>query len=224
MLKNNLRKLNIASRLLLVDDHPLYLNGVKMILRKMSGVENIKTAESVSKALEIIKIQPPDLLITDIHMPETSGTELVKIVKRDFPDVKVLVLSSYNDPSIVMEIFSSEAEGYILKNADQNELKEAVTKILEGGIYYSNDINSVFLNKYSNNKHINNLVDDVILTAREIEILKLISQEYTSNEIAEKLFISPLTVETHRKHLIKKTNSRSVVGLVKYAFYCNIIN
>ena len=123
-----------------------------------------------------------------------------------------------------MEIFKSEAEGYILKSADQNELKRVVTKILNGGIYYSQDIISVISSNYTDNSiSKQNQFAQIDLTPREIEILKLISMEYTSNEIAEKLFISPLTVETHRKHLLKKTNSRSVVGLVKYAINYHII-
>ncbi len=215
---------NKGVKILLVDDHPLYIDGVKMILCNMQGITSVQTAESVKKALEIINNQFLDLVITDIHMPEVSGTELVKIIKKNYPELKVLVLSSYNYHSIVMEIFKSEAEGYILKSADQNELKRVVTKILNGGIYYSQDIISVISSNYTDNSiSKQNQFAQIDLTPREIEILKLISMEYTSNEIAEKLFISPLTVETHRKHLLKKTNSRSVVGLVKYAINYHII-
>jgi len=208
---------------LLVDDHPLFLNGLKMIICKASGILNVETALSGIAALEIIRRNSFDLVITDIHMPELSGTELVKIIKRDYPNIKVLVISSYNDPGIIIEIFSYEAEGYILKNADQKELKTAVLKILEGGIYYSQELTPVLLGRIVGRKNSPPHNTNIHLTSREIEILKLISLEYTSTEIADKLFISPLTVETHRKHLIKKTNSRSVVGLVKFAMNNNII-
>jgi DNA-binding NarL/FixJ family response regulator len=209
------------TKILLVDDHQMFIDGLKLVLRKVGNMKVVDEANSGVQALETIKKQKIDIVVTDIHMPEMSGTDLAKTIKRDYPEVKVLVVTSYCDGEIIREIFESEAEGYILKNAGKQELIAALNKIISGGIYYSNEVTTVMMGKMlTEKKHDEQLKN---LTERELEILKLICKEYSTNEIATELFISPLTVETHRKHILHKTNSKSIVGLVKFAISNNII-
>jgi len=173
-------------------------------------------------ALEFIrKNNNIDILITDISMPGMSGTELTKIIKHQFPHIKVLVLTMFNNPAIINDILQAEAEGYILKNTGKQELLAAIDKIMDNGTFYSNEVMNLMINH--NRKKTTSSTEKEELTPRELEILKLVCEELTTADIAEKLFISPRTVDTHRKNILEKSKSRTIVGLIKYAFENNIL-
>jgi DNA-binding NarL/FixJ family response regulator len=207
------------TKILIADDHAMFIDGIKSLLRKFDKAEIVAEAHDGQEALAILKEGGIDLLITDINMPGLSGTELTKIVKRDFPEVKVLVLTMYNDREIINEILLAEAEGYILKNTGKQELITAINRLADDGTYYSNEVMNIILEniKDSNKppKQENDRVKD--LTPRELEILQLICEELSTAEISQKLYISPRTVETHRKHIIQKTQVKTIVGLIKLA-------
>ena len=204
--------------ILIVEDHQMFIDGIKVHLQENQKINKIYEALNGNEALKIIKEQKIDLIITDIKMPEMTGIELTRIVKSEFPDIKIIVFTMYNDTEIVREIIESEAEGYILKNASTGELINAINKIADGGTYYSDEVVSIMKQDYiKENEPIQELSE------REIEILKLICQEYTTSAIAEKLYISPLTVKTHRQNMFKKSNSKTIVGLIKYAIKFNMI-
>jgi DNA-binding NarL/FixJ family response regulator len=154
-------------------------------------------------------------------MPEMNGIELTKKVKENFPQVKVLVVTMYNDREIVSEVLMAEADGYVLKNASKNEFLKAINKLADHGTYYSNEILSIMLEKVKKEKKQGNELKN--LSEREVEILKLIMQEYSSEQIAEKLFISKNTVDTHRKNILEKTQIKTLVGLCKFAFRNNLV-
>lgn len=204
-------------QLMIVDDHQMLIDGLKSMLRKEQGIHFAAVANNGKEALKILRSgKEINFIITDINMPEMSGTELVKIVKTEFPEIKVLVLSMFNDPAIVNEIMKVEAEGYILKNAGKQELIDAIEKIANHGTYFSSEVISELMKDFRHNKIINE--NSKSLSRREIEIIRLIVQENTTNQIAEKLFISPRTVDTHRKNILQKTNTKTLVGLIKFAF------
>jgi len=208
--------------ILIADDHQMFIDGLKALLRRE---KNIYIAGEVSNgldALEFIKRQQPDLLITDISMPGMSGVELTRQVKQHYPEVKVLVLSMYNDREIVGEILMSEAEGYILKNTGRQELINAIQRIADNSTYYSNEVLNIMMTRLKRQKAIEK--NTAQLTTREIEIVKLIMEEYSSEEIAGKLFISKRTVDTHRKNIIQKTSTRTLVGLIKFAIENNLVD
>jgi DNA-binding NarL/FixJ family response regulator len=144
-----------------------------------------------------------------------SGTELTKKIKEIYPQIKVLVLTMYNDREIIHEIVMTEAEGYILKNSDKRELINAINRIADNGTYYSNEVIAIMTENYVAKEKVRDKTHE--LSSREKEIIALICQELTSAEIAERLYLSPLTVETHRKNILRKTNSKTLVGLIKYA-------
>jgi DNA-binding NarL/FixJ family response regulator len=204
-------------KVLIADDHKMFIDGVKSLLRKEKNIVFVHESLNGEDAFEYLSNNQMDLLITDISMPGISGTELTKKVKKQFPQIKVLVLTMFNDPSIISEILQAEAEGYILKNTGKQELLNAINKIMDEGTYYSNEVmNLMFAHTHQKKKAIPPQKEE--LTTRELEILKLVCEEYTTADIAEKLFISPRTVDTHRKNILEKTKSKTIVGLIKYAF------
>lgn len=214
------------ARILVVDDHQVLIDGLKLLLRKEQTVSFHFEANSAEAALEVLNQHHSeiDIILTDISMYGMSGLDLIRETKKYYPRIKVLVLSMYQDPEMVNAILASEAEGYLLKNSGKGELLDAIRKICQGGNYYSTDVISSFMKhrteeekKYKKDIH-------ELLTTREVEIVQLICDELTTAEIAERLFISPRTVDTHRKHILEKTESKSVVSLIKLAYEYNLIS
>ncbi len=202
-------------RILMVDDHQMFIDGIKALLRNETKFKIIAEALSGNKALEIMENEHFDVMISDISMPEMTGVELTKIVKNKFPHVKVLVLTMYNNQEVVEEIMMSEAEGYILKNTGKAELVNALETISNDGTFYSREVLTNFMHKVRKEKKIKQ--EYVELSDRELEVLKLICEEYSSEQIAEKLFISRRTVDTHRIHIYEKTGCKTIVSLIKFA-------
>lgn len=200
---------------LLVDDHKMVIDGLRLILSKRQDIKIAAEVYDGTEAVDYLKTNPIDLVITDINMPNMSGTELTKHIKSNYPDTKILVLTVDNDSEVIHEILLAEAEGYILKNAGKQELLTAIDRLKEGGTYYSNEVLSAVTERYIKKEKAEDLTKD--LTTREKEIIQLICQELTTAEIAGRLFISPLTVETHRKNILKKTKVKTIVGLIKFA-------
>ncbi|MBI5541585.1 MAG: response regulator transcription factor [Bacteroidia bacterium] len=209
-------------RLLIVDDHQMFIDGLKSLLRKQETFVVVAEALNGQSALDIIEKEKIDIILSDISMPLMTGIELTKIVKSKHPEIKVIVISMHNDSSVVSEIINSEAEGYILKNTGKKELFEALTKVANNGTYYSSDVLSVMMQTMKVDKKSTDEMKH--LSEREIEILKLIVEEFSSEQIAEKLFISKRTVDTHRINILSKTNSKTLVGLIKYAVRNNLIS
>ena len=202
-------------KILLVDDHQMFLDGLRTMLSKEKDLQIVAEAKNGKEALDKLASNEVDLVITDINMPVMSGTELTKQLKKDYSNIKVLVLTMYNDREIIHEIVMTEAEGYILKNSNKKELLNAISRIIDHGTYYSNEVISIMTENYVVREKIRDRTQE--LSEREKEIISLICQEFTSAEIADKLFLSPLTVETHRKNILRKTNSKTIVGLIKFA-------
>lgn len=215
--------MNNELKIVIADDHQMFIDGIKSLLKKEKKLNFVHEALNAEDAITYIRENSIDMLITDISMPGMSGTELTKIVKQEFPKIKVLVLTMFNDPAIINEILQSEAEGYVLKNTGKQELLIAIENIMDDGTFYSNEVMKLMLNQ---NRKKSTTVSDKKeeLTTRELEILKLICEEFTTVNIADKLFISPRTVDTHRKNILEKTQSKTIVGLIKYAFENNIIS
>lgn len=209
--------MNIAEKikLLIVDDHQMIIDGIKSLLRKQKQFEFISEANSGEQALKLLETTTPDIVIADISMPGMDGKELIRHIKKQFPEIRILVLSMHNDAEIIGDVMILEAEGYILKNTGLEELVKALQKIADGGTFYSEEVVQTLLKKQK--EFIRENKAQQVLSEREIEIIRLIALEYSNEEIAEQLFISKRTVETHRKNINVKTNVKTVIGLVKYA-------
>ncbi len=203
------------TKIMLVDDHQMFLDGLKTMLAKEKNLHVAAEANTGRKALDLLAEISVDLVITDINMPGMSGTEFTRQIKKNYPQIKVLVLTMYNDREIIHEIVMTEAEGYILKNSDKKELLNAISRVTDHGTYYSNEVISIMTENYVAKEKIRDKTHE--LSNREKEVISLICQELTTAEIAKKLFLSPLTVETHRKNILRKTNCKTLVGLIKFA-------
>jgi two-component system, NarL family, nitrate/nitrite response regulator NarL len=199
---------------LLVDDHRILLDGLKSLVRDPFEVKAI--ASSGTEALNLIKATEFDVLITDYEMPGISGLELVKAARIAQPEMKIIVLSMHDDPAVVRELLQLGAMGYLLKKNSGTNLADALHKVTEGKRFLSDEIAELLIQAP---------VDEEkgALTSRELEILKLVAKEFNSRQIAEILFISERTVETHRKNILRKTGAANLVGLIKYAYANNLI-
>lgn len=213
---------NNVFKLLIVDDHQMFIDGLKSILRKQDTFQVVAEALDGQAAMDILEKQKFDIVISDIGMPRVSGLELTKFIKEKFPETKVIIVSMHNDPAVVTEIVMAEAEGYLLKNTGKKELMDALISVSNNRTYYSHDVVAVMMKTIKPEKV--PVEETKQLSEREIEILKLIIEELSSEQIAEKLFISKRTVDTHRINILTKTNSKTLVGLIKYAVRNNLFD
>jgi len=201
----------MIKKIIIVDDHQLFLDGLVSLLSKHSDIEIIKATTSIKDAFEIIESSRPDLVISDISMPEMSGIEFISILKEKYPTIKIMVLSMFANLQSYKNI-----DAYLLKETSEEELIFAINEVVENNRKYL---------KIAENKDENiNLYDSkVLLTQREKEIIRLIIQENNTNDIATKLFISTHTVMTHRKNIFFKLEVANIAGLTKKAFQLGII-
>ncbi len=213
--------MSIKASILIADDHQLFLDGLKLILKNQPAFQIVAEALNGQQVLDILEKEHIDLAVLDLNMPGMKGIDLVKTVKEKFPDTKVLVITMHHEQEIISEILLAEAEGYILKNSGKKELTEAISDILGGKTHYEKEVLDLMLQKVKTDKKTGELKKN--LTERELEILSLIVQEFTSKEIAEKLFISKQTVDTHRLNIMQKTGAKTLVGLIKLALHSGAI-
>lgn len=207
-------------RLAIVDDHQLVIDGLLSLLSGYDGFEIVHTSNEPKKMLDKLKSDPPDILLTDVMMPGLSGQELAREVKLKLPAIKILALSMNGEGDLVNSMIEeSDIAGYVLKNIGQKELIHALEKIAGGGIYFSEEVLQEMTRASARKKE----KEEVRLTDREVEIIRLIEKEYSNKQIAETLFISERTVETHRKNIFRKTETNGVIGLIKYAYERKLI-
>ena len=204
-------------KILLVDDHSILLDGLKKLIEEDEMLNVVDAVANVPDAIRSLDKHKPDLVITDYNLGDDDGLSLVQKAKRLFPEMKFIVLSMHDEAHLVKEILKEGVHGYVLKKDTKDELLEAIYTVRGGRMYLSNDINTMLV------KSLHEPSEGKLLTAREREVLKLISQEYANKQIAEELFISERTVETHRKNIFRKTKTNSLVGLIKFAYANNLI-
>jgi len=202
--------------IIIVDDHKMFLDGLLSIFNEIEDYNILLTANSGKNIIKYIDINPTqkiDLVITDISMPDVDGITLNNHIKKVRPTIKTLVVSMHTDTKMIDNLIKNDVDGYVSKNAEKNELLKAVTTILKGEKYFSESIKEAYM------KSVFNKEKDTImaLTNREKEVLKLIAEEHTTQEIADKLFLSKHTIESYRKTLISKLKVKNLAGLTKYA-------
>lgn len=208
-------------RIFIVDDHQILIDGVKSLLRNEERFQILNEALSAKDALsKLAEDYNYDILITDISMPGMDGVELSKRVKQLYPEIKILVLSMYNNQQVATEIIMSEAEGFILKNTGKQELVAALNAISDNGTYYSREVLLAMMQKVKSDKKTEEEIAN--LTDREAEILQLICEELSSEQIAQKLNISKRTVDTHRQNIYEKTGCKTIISLIKFALRNNL--
>lgn len=204
----------MATKVFIVDDHYMVIEGIRSLMQYEKSIEWMGHAMKADSCLAYLKQQQPDVILMDINLPDISGIDLCKEVKEKYPSIFIIGLSTFNQQSYIQKMLDSGASGYVLKNATQEELTEAIETVMKGKIFMSDEA-SRSLKKQE--------VGHIILTRREKEILVLIADGMTNNEIAEKLFISVSTVDTHRKNLLAKFEAKNIASLVKMAVQLQII-
>ncbi len=205
------------NKVIIADDHTLFRHGLKLILEDMENIEVVADVANGKELIEITKELRPDLIIMDINMPQINGIEAGRILLQEFPDLKILVVSMYGDEQYYNSVIEYGVKGFILKDAENTELRAAVNAILNGKTYFSQELLLKLIRNRKNS-------EQIVLTPRERQILELICQGLNSQEIANKLFLSERTVENHRANLLDKTGCRNSLSLVLYAFRNNLVD
>lgn len=211
-------------KIIIADDHQLFIDGIKSLVKSMKNMEIIAEVANGKLLLEALENNKCDIILMDINMPEMDGVEATKQVKIKYPSIKILMLTMFSNREYIEKLLRAGADGYLLKNTGKAELQEAIETIINGESYFSKEVTERIMEGLQKKKNAEKNTYIVELTEREIEVLKLIVQEFTTAEIAEKLFISTHTVETHRKNLISKLNVRNIAGLVKYAMQNGLVD
>lgn len=211
-------------KIALADDHKIVRDGIKTMLESQPDIDVVVEASNGNELLQKLARTQVDLVIMDISMPEKDGIKATKEVIEKHSNVKVLALTMSNDDLHIRQMIQAGASGYIMKSAGRKDLKDAIETIMGGKHYFSDEATQSIMMDLIKGKGNPTTMDSVHITDRELEILELIVQEYTNQEIAEKLFISSRTVDAHRRNLLQKTGARNTAGLVKYAFQHNLIS
>lgn len=201
--------------LLIVDDHPLVSDGIRMMLQDVDYIEITATARNGKEALEILQGEDVTILLLDISLPDINGLELCTQIRKKYPSIFILGLTSTNEAGIISSFLKNGGNGYLLKNMERNELIEAIDSVLNNKVYLSKAANEKILEQFQN---IQKAMDSVpLLTRREKEILQLVNEGLSSPQIAERLYLSQFTVETHRKNLMQKIGVTNTASLLKKA-------
>ena len=212
---------------LLADDHQMVIEGIKTLLQQETDIRVVAQAYSGQEALHCLQAHPEvNVAIVDLNMPQMTGVELTRTIRNTRPDVRVLALSMFHDHTSVTEVLEAGGAGYLLKNTNKDELSEAIRAVAAGRTFFSREVGAMLLQNMqipANGRRKPSDEHPIELTAREKQVLQLIAREYSNYHIAEQLFISERTVETHRKNILTKTNSKSVVGLIQYALRHKLI-
>ena len=212
-------------QVMIVDDHKMFVEGVQAIFSGSQDIEIVKAIYDGKDVIEALdKNKNIQLILLDINLPNINGLELTKLIKKKYPDVRILVLSMYNNAEYIKEVLKEGASGYILKNTDHEELASAIHSVSQGQQYYSQPVTQTMMNSFAKKNSGSNMdIMQVKISKREKEILGLIIKEHTAQEIANMLFISLHTVETHRSNLMSKLGVRNSAGLVRVALENNLV-
>jgi DNA-binding NarL/FixJ family response regulator len=199
-------------RLFIVDDHPLVIEGIHSLLRNEKDIEWTGQAMNAQSCLGFFVNNTADIILMDINMPGMDGVELCAVMKEKYPEVFILGLSTFNQGLYIKKMMENGASGYILKNTSKEELINAIHVVYEGRFFFNGEVGQA-LEEYQKSSR----VALPVLTPREKEILELIAEGYTNPQIAEKIFLSPFTVDSHRKNLLAKLNVKNTAMLIRFA-------
>lgn len=213
-------------KVILVDDHEIVRDGIRLLIEGMENIQVIDEAGSAVEMKSILVIKQPDIAIIDISLPEISGIELATYLAENYPQIKILMLSMYTSEDFIFNSIKAGAAGYLPKNTTKDELNNAIVEIMEGREYFSESISNVILKSYvkkaqSEKEPVKKELN--LLSSREQEVLRLFSDGNSNKEIANELFISTRTVESHKNHIMQKLELKTTVDLIKFAIKSGIL-
>jgi DNA-binding NarL/FixJ family response regulator len=211
-------------RVAIADDHKIFRKGVTLSLRPYTNIKFVLEAENGDELLKGLAEAQPDVVLMDLRMPGKDGIETTKTISKQFPGIKVLVRSMYEDERFVFHMMENGANGYLLKNSEPQEIRRAIMDVFEKGYYLNNYVNRILLKRsHARNKTIPNLNSEITLTDKEKDVLRFICMEFTAQEIAQKMEISARTVESIKDRLMERFGSKNTAGLVFFAVKNNLI-
>ena len=209
----------------IADDHKIFRKGVILSLRPFTNIKFVLEAENGEELLAGLDEAAPQVVLMDLRMPLKDGMETTKVISKQYPNIHVLVLSMYEDERFVSHMMENGAHGYLLKNAEPQEIRRAIMDVHEKGYYLNNFVNRILLKKaHAKQKVIPSLNNEVTLSDKERDVLKLICMEFTAQEIAQKMEISPRTVEAIKDRLMERFGSKNTAGLVFFAVKNNLVD
>jgi DNA-binding NarL/FixJ family response regulator len=212
----------MSIRLLIADDHKMFVSGIRSLMEETSDMQVVATCHDGSEVLAMAQAHEADVILLDINMPGMQGVEACTLLSKEVPKLKVLVLSMYNEESYITQLLNNGAMGYVLKDTEVKELLHAIRQVHKGETFFSKSVTQTIVNSLINRNKAQETPENTkpplpVLSRREKEILQLIVNEHSTQEIAEMLFISPKTVEVHRGNLLNKFAVRNTAGMVRIA-------
>ncbi|WP_158840548.1 response regulator transcription factor [Polaribacter sp. L3A8] len=218
-----MKKINI----IIADDEELFRKGIRFLLEREANLTISFEAENGKELIDFISNteEKPDIILMDLKMPEINGVEATKIIHKKHPEIKIIALTSFDGKSFITNMIDVGASSYLLKNTSPKMVVHTINEVSDKGFYYDEKVLKIIHENIisSSGKRIKSDLDKKLLSKREIDVLELICDQYTTAEIADKLFISPRTVEGHRNNLLLKTQSKNVAGLVIYGIQKKLI-
>ncbi|RYY39231.1 MAG: response regulator transcription factor [Chitinophagaceae bacterium] len=209
----------------IADDHKIFRKGVILSLRPFANIRFVQEAENGEELLAGIALSEPDVVLMDLRMPVKDGIETTKQLSKDYPHIYVIVLSMYEDERFVSHMMENGAQGYLLKNAEPQEIRKAILDVFEKGYYLNNFVNRILLKKaHTRQKAVPSLRSEIVLNEREKDVLKYICMEYTATEIADRMDISNRTVEAIKDRLMERFGTKNTAGLVFFAVKNNLVD
>ncbi|RYZ21030.1 MAG: response regulator transcription factor [Chitinophagaceae bacterium] len=209
----------------IADDHKIFRKGVVLSLRPYANIKFVQEAENGADLLAGVPLSQPDVVLMDLRMPVKDGIETTKELSRAYPSIRIIVLSMYEDERFVSHMMENGAQGYLLKNAEPQEIRKAIIDVMEKGYYLNNFVNRILLKKsHSRQKGAPSLSTEIVLNDREKDVLKYICMEFTATEIAQKMDISNRTVEAIKDRLMERFGSKNTAGLVFFAVKNNLVD
>ncbi len=210
-------------KIVIVDDHPTFRKGLIVQLKEIEGVTVIGEASNGKEFLDSFLPLNPDIVFMDINMPEMNGIVATKLATNKNPLLKIIAISTYGDEEFLESMLDAGAKGFLLKNVDTEDIARAIKSVLGGKSYFSTELLTILTSKFVERPSIDNGKENIHFSKREIEVLQLITEGLNNHEIAEKLFLSPRTIDGHRANLISKVGAKNTVGLVTYAIKNKLI-
>ncbi|MCB0716710.1 MAG: response regulator transcription factor [Chitinophagaceae bacterium] len=208
----------------IADDHKIFRKGVILSLRPFSNIKFVQEAENGDELLQGLAASQPDVVLMDLRMPGKDGIDATKKISKDHPEIKVLILSMYEDERFVYHLMENGANGYLLKNSEPNEIRRAIVEVMEKGYYLNNFVNRILLKKsHARQKVVPSLDSEITLNDREKDVLRFICMEFTAAEIAKKIEVSPRTVEAIKDRLMERFGCKNSAGLVFFAVKNHLI-
>lgn len=209
----------------IADDHKIFRKGVILSLKPYNNIQFILEAENGEELIKGIEVKQPDIVLMDLKMPVKDGIETTKYLNKHFPDIRILILTMFEDERFVGHLMDSGANGYLLKSTEPSEIRQGIMDVMKTGFYLNNFVNRVLIKKnYAKQKFNPNLSSEIVVSDREKEVLSLVCMEFTAQEIAAQMDISPRTVEAIKDRLMERFGVKNSVGLVFFAMKNSLID